>query len=132
MTEELKEKINIKKDWLFVCIYHERYYFENEVTFVRDMTLQEIFEKGDLSATLDELEEVGTDGTRFRIDWTEHRPDEFELKSREIDTTKINKIHIDTLLIYDATSLMTVDNSSSIVFGKTNSKYGLLDYKDGE
>lgn len=110
-------------DYFAIEIYHERYMFSAETCFYRNEDLETVIK--DCGYEIEQLEDR-EDGY-YMIDLTHRRP----INDYEYETDRVKGVeHIspEVLLIIDLNQRDINKNEfHEFVFGKTNTKFGLLD-----
>lgn len=120
-----REMVEVMSDWLAIEVYHERYYFTSEIKAYKDESLDVVI--SDCGYDENFIEGDAKEGV-YLIDATHRRP----IGDYEYETGRVQGVeHITpkALIILDLNKIHTYDYHE-IVFGKTNTKFGLLDIKE--
>ena len=116
---------DIQSDWLVLETFHERYYFSTVMDFYENKKLSEVVDA--VGYQFSDLERCHITDTSCKIDKTRPRPlDKYEAEYYGLNPDNIQHISIDSVLIIN----FKEDWQGEYVWGKTNTKFGLLDIKD--
>ena len=123
--KDLDKVEDIKSNWLVIETFHERYYFSTVVNHYEEKYLSEVVT--DVGYNFSDLRYCNIHDTHCVIDKTHSRAiNETEEKYYGLETTHIQHITPDAILILN----LKEDWEGEYVWGKTNTKFGLLDIKD--
>ena len=120
-----KSLLKNKTDWVTIEINHERYSFETNLGLWKNMTLDEVIRQF-YSYKVEDIEVMS--GNRYIIDNSHHSELDTQYSYPNIDSSCIQHIHLDTLLIVELKTFIE-EECASFVWGQTENKFGLLDIK---
>lgn len=111
----------VKTDWILIELFHDRYFFSQNLKVFKDYSFEEVIDDLDYEDYI--FEKVGDAG--YIVDLCEHRP----IGDYEYETGRVRGVahfKVRSIVILDLNKLHQ-EEELEILFGKTNTKYGLLD-----
>ena len=120
----------IKTDWILIELFHDRYFFSQVAKVFKDYTFQEVIDDLDYEGYI--FEQIGDKigDTGYIVDLCEHRP----IGDYEYETDRVKGVahfKVRSIIILDLNKLHQ-EEELEVLFGQTNTKYGLLDIIKGD
>lgn len=121
-------------DWLVITTCHERYSFETGINKFSNCSLKEVLDdyyiyNDDYNKIEKYRDKNFPEENNYLLDLSSHHALDTEYTYTNLKGLPLQGIHLDVMYIID---LNKFDGSESFIWGSTETKFGLIDYKRGE
>lgn len=128
MDKVNSKDLNKKNTWIVTELHHERYTFDLETSIYEDQTILDILEELTYRGLENRIEKYKNSNVYILDEIYHEDPESDTWCLTEQEKKRFLPLHIGAIMIMPLDEFLKEEKYFSGVFGKTNRKYGVMDY----
>lgn len=128
MDKVNSKDLNKKNTWIVTELHHERYTFDLETSIYEDQTILDILNELTYRGLENKIEKYKNSNVYILDEIYHEDPESDTWCLTEQEKKRFLPLHIGAIMIMPLDEFLKEEKYFSGVFGKTNRKYGVMDY----